>query len=98
MKTIIKIIKSRFTKPKTDKEIERKKNICKNCEFNSLNAEKIEFKKKLLKKLSDFYSLIAGKKEEDNLGLCTVCGCSVYYKILMSEDGEDCLKGKWKTN
>lgn len=96
MKTLIKIIKSRFTKPKTNKEIERKRSICKVCEFNSLNAEKIELKKELLKKLSDFYSWITGKAEEDNLGNCTFCSsCSIYYKILMSDEGETCEAGKW---
>jgi len=95
MKKLITIIKSRFTKPKEDKETERKRKICKSCEFNSLNARKIKLGKKVLIKLSDFYSWISGKKEEDNLGSCTACGCSIYFKLLMSSEGEDCVKGKW---
>lgn len=91
------IIFSRIKKPKDDEEVLRKRSICKNCEYNSINIDKIPFKKLLLKKLSDFYSLIAGKKDEDNLGNCFGCeACSVYYKILMSDEGEDCPKGYWK--
>lgn len=96
MKILIKIIKSWFIKLKIGKEIERKRSICKVCEFNFLNVEKIELKKKLLKKFLDFYFWIIGKVEEDNLGFCMVCGCSIYFKLLMLNEGEDCVKNKWK--
>lgn len=90
------IILSRIKKPKEDKETERKRSICKKCEYNSLNMERLPFKKLVLKKLSDLLSLVAGKKDEDNLGVCTACeSCSIYFKILMSNEGEDCIKGYW---
>lgn len=96
IKKLIIIIKSRLKKPKEDKEVLRKRSICKDCEFNSLNMEKLPFKKLIIKKLSNFYSFIAGKSEEDNLGNCTACeSCSIYFKILMSDEGEDCIKGYW---
>lgn len=95
LKTLKTIILSRFTKPNEDEEVLRKRKICKVCEYNSLNVKEISRKKKILKKLSDFYSWITGNLEDDNLGLCNFCGCSIYYKILMDDD---CKKGKWKTN
>ena len=88
------IVKSRLTKPKEDKETLRRRSICKGCEYNSLNMEKIPFKKLVWKKASDFYSWIAGKEDEDNLGNCTICNsCSVYYKS--AEELEDCKIGRW---
>lgn len=99
MKKLITIITSRFTKPKEDKETERKRKICRSCEFNSLNSVKIKLSKRILIKMSDFYSWITGKKEEDNLGNCVFCSsCSIYYKILMSDQGENCEAGKWDKN
>jgi len=92
-KTIKIIILSRFKKSKEDEETLRKRKICKGCEFNSLNVEKIPIKKRILKKLSDFYSWITGKSEDDVLGNCTFCSsCSIYYKILMEDN---CEKGYW---
>jgi len=87
------IILSRFKKPKEDKEVLRKRKICKGCEYNSLNLASVPFNKLILKKLSDFYSYLAGKKEEDNLGGCTDCGCSIFYKS--AEEDEMCKKGFW---
>lgn len=88
------IIFSRIKKPTEDKEVLRKRSICKNCEYNSINVDKIPFNKLILKKLSDFYSFVAGKKDEDNLGNCISCeSCSVYYKSL--EDLEICPENKW---
>ena len=57
------------------------------------NVEKIPFKKRVIIWLSDFYSWICGKKEEDNLGNCTYCGCSIFYAS--GEEFERCKLGKW---
>lgn len=90
------IIFSRIKKPKEDEEVLRKRSICKKCEFNSINVDNIPFNKLLLKKLSDFYSLLTGKKDEDSLGNCTDCGCSIFYKS--AEDSEFCPKNKWNVD
>jgi hypothetical protein len=87
------ILKSRFTKDEKTQETERKKAICKKCEFNSLNADEITFYKKVLKWLSDLLSRVTGNKDKDVLGNCLACGCSIYYKILMDDE---CKKGYWK--
>jgi len=95
LNTGLRIIKSRLKKrTEEDKEVERLRKICKSCEYNSLNAEHIVWNKKVLIKLSDFLSWIFGKLEEDNLGNCTICTCSVYYK---SEEYqfEECPKDYW---
>lgn len=96
MKKLITIIKSRLTKPKTDKEIERKRAICASCEYNSKNMENISIYKKALKSLSDFYSRITGNADEDNLGNCTFCNsCSIFYKSLLEDRCSDTMN-KWK--
>ena len=52
-----------------------------------MNLEKIPLNKLIYKKLSDFYSFICGKSEEDNLGNCVACeSCSVYYKTQDEEE------------
>lgn len=99
MKKLITIITSRFTKPKEDKETERKRKICRSCEFNSLNSVKIKLSKRILIKMSDFYSWITGKGEEDNLHNCTACeSCSIYYKTLYEDHCPHPKGDKWKTN
>ena len=81
--TIVTIIKSRFIKPKIDKEIERKRAICLGCEYNSNNLRRLSIFKSFLSSLSDFYSWITGNKKLDVLGICTACtGCSIYYKTI----------------
>lgn len=91
------IILSRFTKTKEDEETLRRRKICKSCEFNSLNVKKIPRKKRMLKKISDFYSWITGNSEEDNLGNCLACeACSLYFKT--AEILEECKKGYWDKN
>ncbi len=90
------IIKSRLTKPKEDKEVLRKRKICKCCKYNSLNLEHVPLNKLFLQKMSNLYSWIMGKSDEDVLGECFGCkSCSIYFKILMSDEGEDCPKGYW---
>lgn len=97
LKKIKIILLSRLKKPKENKEVLRKRSICKGCEFNSLNMEKLPFKKLIVKKLSDFYSFIAGKSEEDNLGNCEACeSCSLFYKTIYEDHCPHPKEDKWK--
>lgn len=97
LKVIYTIIKSRLQKPKTDKEIERKRAICLGCEFNSNNLRKLSTYKLFLASLSDFYSWITGNKEEDNLGVCTACSsCSIFYKSQFELECPHPEGDKWK--
>lgn len=99
MKKIITIIKSRLTKPRTDKEIERKRAICASCEYNTKNMEKISLYKRVLKSLSDFYSWVMNKKDEDNLGNCEACSsCSIFYKSIYETECPHPKTDKWKNN
>lgn len=94
MVNIYTIIKSRFNKEQETEETKRRRSICKGCEFNSKNMERIPPIKKILIRLSDFYSWITGNIEEDNLHNCTACsGCSIFYKTFEPE--EHCPKEKW---
>ena len=90
------IIKSRFTKPKESKEIKRRREICLGCEYNSNNISKLSTYKSFLASLSTFYSSITGNKDEDTLGNCGVCGCSVYYKSLLEDECPHPKGDKWK--
>lgn len=81
---------SRWKKGTDSEEVERKREICKTCEYNSLNVnpDKVPLNKAFLKWLSDFYSKLAGKQDEDNLGNCLACdACSIFYK---TEDENHC--------
>lgn len=81
LKKIQTIVLSRIKKPKEDWIVEEKRKICKVCNYNSKNMQKIPLSKSILKVLSDFYSWIMGKADEDNLGNCLACeSCSIYYK------------------
>lgn len=84
--TIAKIVKSRLTKPKKDKEIERKRAICLGCSFNSNNSRKKLSYKFFLILLSDFYSWFTGNSKVDNLGNCTICGCSTFYSTIYENE------------
>ena len=63
-------------------------------DFYSFAVRKEKTATELKKSLSNLYSRIAGKKEEDNLGDCDLCGCSIFYKSQFPE--EECIIGKWK--
>jgi len=95
LKTIRIVAQSRLKKTKTSALVEYRREICKQCEYNTLNLERIPLRKRIIKKLSDFYSLITGNAEVDVLGNCSVCLCSLYYKSL--EDEEECPDGRWQS-
>ena len=96
--TIITIIKSRFIKPKIDKEIERKRAICLGCEYNSNNLRRLSIFKSFLSSLSDFYSWVTGNKKVDVLGVCNICSCSLYFKTLFNSEKCEYPSGsRWET-
>lgn len=95
-KKFLTILLSRFKKPqeKIPQWIKDRREKCKSCEWNTLNIEKLPLKKRLIKALSDFYSYITNKQEEDILGNCSACSmCSIYFKT--EEEVEYCPKNKW---
>ena len=98
LKKIRIIISSRLKKTKTSGLVEYRREICKICEYNTLNLEYISPIKLVIKALSDFYSWITGNSEVDVLGNCSACEmCSIYYK---SRDEEECSHpdgDKWKS-
>lgn len=91
----LRIITSRLKKPKKDKEVERLREICKICDYNTKNVENISINKKIIIFLSDLYSWLTGNKKEDNLANCSICGCSIFYKT-QEYQFEECPKGYWK--
>lgn len=96
-KKLVIIVLSRFKKPNQEQWIKDRRKECAVCPFNTLNLEKnkLSFNKKLLQRLSRFYSIITGNKDVDVLGECTACEtCSVYYKS--SEPTSYCEKNRWK--
>lgn len=88
------IIFSRIQKPNNEKWVADRRKECYKCEWNTENQKRIPFEKLVIKKLSDSFSWLVGKSQEDNLGNCTACSsCSIFYKS--AEKVEDCPKGKW---
>lgn len=59
--------------------------------------QKIPLSKSILKALSDFYSWIMGKSDEDSLGVCGICDCSVYYKSVDEDKCPHPEGNKWKS-
>lgn len=98
LKTIRTIAHSRVKKTKTNALVEYRREICKNCEYNSLNLKYIPLLKQMIKKLSDFYSWITGNAEVDVLGNCTAClSCSIYYLSRDEDECHDPEKDRWKS-
>lgn len=91
---LLRIIRSRFKKTKEEQWMLDRREACRVCPFNSKNVEKIPWRKRIIIKLSDFYSWITGNSDEDNLGNCLKCGCSLYYK--QQEKTEICEDNRWK--
>lgn len=88
---IVRILLSRFRKTKNQKWQDERLEKCLSCPYNSNNNKKIT----LLKRLSDMYSYITFKSEQDNKGNCVACDCSVYFKA-KELDYENCPKGYWE--
>ncbi len=98
LKKIRTIALSRIKKPKEDWTVEEKRKLCKVCEYNSLNVQKIPLFKLILKNLSDFLSWITNKAEEDNLGNCLACeSCSIFYKTVDEEHCPHPEEDKWRS-
>jgi hypothetical protein len=92
------ILKSRFISDKNEDWVIKRREICKNCRtYNSLHyPDKVSFKNKVYKILSDFYTFITFAENED-LGQCLhpECGCDIYQKSKM--ESEFCQEEKWKS-
>lgn len=90
------ILKSRFKKNKNQDWINNRREICFNCPLHSKNIKRLSIGIKIIKLLSDFYSLLVFSNK-DNLGHCGVCGCSTYYST--QEETAECSDDnpKWKS-
>jgi hypothetical protein len=98
LKLIRTITLSRIKKTKPSELVEYKREICKTCEYNTLNLESIPPLKLILKKLSDFYSWMTGNAEVDVLGSCSACeSCSIYYKTVDEDICPHPEGDKWKS-
>lgn len=91
------IIFSRFKKENQQQDWRKKRReTCLGCEYNTLNSGTLVGYRFFLATLSLLFSRITGNKDKDNLGECSICGCSVFYKSLESEN--DCAHkpSKWE--
>ncbi len=97
IKKIKTIILSRFKNNKEEEWVKERRSICLGCNYNSLYDSGLRnhnFFLAMTFALSRFYSWLCGKSEEDVLGECTICGCSIFYKS--EEDSEICGADKWE--
>lgn len=92
------IILSRFKKNKEENWVNKRRETCSGCEYNSINSGTKSKYKFFLATLSYFFSLITFRAKEDNLGNCTACSsCSIYFKTLEKEETCEHPRGsKWK--
>lgn len=56
---------------------------------------KISFKQKVLRLLSNCLTLLMKAKLNDSDAECSICGCTLQYKVI--EEDEYCPKDKWKS-
>ena len=89
------IIFSRFKKPNTESFVEMRRGICKKCPLNTKNNASLSLKIRITKYFSDKYSFFTGKKKLDDLGNCSVCGCSIYFMTANSGDSCSSTPKKW---
>lgn len=86
-----RIVRSRFLN--VDEEALRKKEICDKCPFNTKNSKKPSIKTEIFRLLSQFLTIITWQKDkEQDWGVCKICGCELFWKIL---DNDKCPKNKW---
>lgn len=91
---VFSIIKSRFKKPIEEEWVLERRKECLSCPFNSKNTEKISFKQKVYRMLSNLLTLVTKGRFNKDDSECTVCGCTLEFKI--PERLEYCPKNKWK--
>lgn len=89
-----RIIFSRFKKPKEEPWIKKRREVCKNCPFNSKINKTNSFKVIIIMNLSKLFSKITNRIM-DNLGECLICGCSIYYKSAEKEENCEATPSKW---
>jgi len=80
-KKIWKILLSRFKRNKNEQWVKERREVCKNCPYNSKNSKKHNI---LLEKLSHLLDYITLSEKED-LGFCE-CGCDIAKKTLIEEE------------
>lgn len=93
------ILASRFRKEREEDWVKERREVCKLCEFNSLNSKDFTTKQKVLKFLSDLYTKITFSHYIE-LGTC-ICGCSIYFltreKDSVCTAKEEYGDDKWKS-
>lgn len=95
MNSLYNIVLSRFKTDQNQKWVVDRRTICASCPFNSLNTEKISFKMKVMKFLSDALTWVT-RADNEEIGECVhpECGCSVFMKTKIKD--EECPENKWK--
>ena len=91
------IFLSRIKHNKEEEWIRTRRKTCLECKFNTLNGGSLKGYRFFLAISSYAYSYLMGRIKEDILGICSICGCSVFYK---SEDkGSQCehKPTKWES-
>lgn len=88
------ILLSRVKHNEEEQWISDRRRICSGCEFNTLNGGSLKGYRFFLAIASYQYSKLMGRKKEDVLGECGLCGCSIFYKS--EDEGSQCDANKWE--
>ena len=91
------ILLSRIKHNKEEEWVQKRRLTCLECNYNTLNGGSLKGYRFFLAISSYAYSYLMGRIKEDILGICSICGCSVFYK---SEDkGRQCehKPTKWES-
>lgn len=74
------ILLSRVKHNKEEEWIRIRRKTCLGCKFNTLNGGSLKGYRFFLAISSYAYSYLMGRIKEDILGICSICGCSIFYK------------------
>ena len=88
------ILLSRVKHNKEEKWVTERITTCLECKFNTLNGGSLKGYRFFLAISSYAYSYLMGRIKEDILGICSICGCSIFYKS--EDDGSQCDANKWE--
>ena len=71
--------------------------ICEVCEFNTKNMQSITLKQRVLNFFSNLVTLVTTGKLNEDESACSICGCTLSFKVL--EEGTSCPAepSKWKS-
>ena len=91
------ILLSRIKDNKEEQWTRTRRKTCLECNYNTLNGGSLKGYRFFLAISSYAYSYLMGRVKEDILGVCSICGCSIFYKSESKESDCEHKPSKWES-